>query len=162
MSWLETSTENCTVQRTLGLIGEKWSLLVLRDAMNGVRRFDDFRRHMGVSEAILADRLRTLVAAGIFEATPYREPGARTRNEYVLTEKGWGLWPVLIALKQWGDRNLADPSGAPWEVHHRDCGGEVGVAVYCEAGHGPLSPSQTAGLPGPTAHAVAGLPLGAS
>jgi len=142
------------VQRTLDLIGEKWSLLVLRDAMNGVRRFDDFRRHMGLSEAVLADRLRKLVAAGILEATPYREPGERTRHEYLLTEKGWGLWPVLIALKQWGDRNMADPEGAPWEVHHRGCGAEVGVLAYCEAGHEVLSPQQAEGQPGPAARPV--------
>ena len=154
MSWLETSTENCTVQRTLELIGEKWSLLVLRDAMNGVRRFDDFRRHMGLSEAVLADRLRKLVAAGILEAVPYRESGARTRHEYVLTEKGWDLWSVLIALKQWGDRHAADPEGAPWEVRHRGCGEEIGVLAYCEAGHGPLSPPEAEGQPGPAARPV--------
>jgi DNA-binding HxlR family transcriptional regulator len=158
MSWLETSTENCTVQRTLELIGEKWSLLVLRDAMNGVRRFEDFRRHMGLSEAVLADRLRKLVAAGIFEAVPYREPGARTRQEYVLTEKGWDLWPVLIALKQWGDRHAADPEGAPWEVRHRGCGEEISVLAYCEAGDGPLSPHQAEGQPGPAARPVPALP----
>ncbi len=76
MTWLETSTENCTVQRTLDLIGEKWSLLVLRDAMNGVRRFDDFRRHVGLSEAVLADRLRTLVGAGSWRPSPTASPAA--------------------------------------------------------------------------------------
>ncbi len=154
MTWLETSTENCTVQRTLDLIGEKWSMLVLRDAMNGVRRFDDFRRHVGLSEAVLADRLRKLVAAGILETVPYREPGHRTRHEYRLTRKGWDLWPVMIALKQWGDRYTADPEGAPLEVRHRDCGEQVEAVVICSGDHGPLVPRQAYTRPGASARAV--------
>lgn len=158
MSWLETSTENCTVQRTLELIGDKWSLLVLRDAMNGVRRFDDLRRHVGLSEAILADRLRKLVAAGVLETTPYREPGSRTRHEYRLTEKGWDLWPAMIALKQWGDRYTADPEGTAWQVSHHDCGEPVSTVVVCSAGHGSLTPRQADGRPGASAHPAPGLP----
>lgn len=154
MTWLETSTENCTVQRTLDLVGEKWSLLVLRDAMNGVRRFDDFRRHMGLSEAVLADRLRKLVTAGILETVPYREPGSRTRHEYRLTRKGWDLWPAMIALKQWGDRYTADPEGPPLEVRHRDCGEPVEAVVVCTVGHDALTPWQARTRPGPSARTV--------
>jgi DNA-binding HxlR family transcriptional regulator len=152
MSWLETSTENCTVQRTLDLVGEKWSLLLLRDAMNGVRRFDDFRRHIGLSEAVLADRLRKLVAAGILETVAYREPGSRTRREYRLTRKGWDLWPAMIALKQWGDRYTADPEGPPLEVRHADCGEPVRAVIVCGEDHGPLTPPQARTRPGPSAH----------
>jgi DNA-binding HxlR family transcriptional regulator len=152
MDWLELSTDNCTVQRTLALVGEKWSLLVLRDAMNGVRRFEDFRRHVGLSEAVLADRLRKLVAAGILETVPYREPGVRTRHEYRLTPKGWDLWPAMLALKQWGDRYTADPEGPPWEAGHRDCGAGLRVTVGCTAGHGELTPRQATGAAGASAH----------
>ncbi|MFJ4466857.1 winged helix-turn-helix transcriptional regulator [Streptomyces sp. NPDC089424] len=151
MTWLETSTENCTVQRTLELVGEKWSLLVLRDAMNGVRRFDDFRRHMGLSEAVLADRLRKLVDAQILETRPYREPGSRTRYEYRLTPKGWDLWPAMIALKQWGDRYTADPEGPPLEVRHRDCGEAVEAVIVCPGGHGALTPWDACTRPGASA-----------
>ena len=151
MTWLDTSTENCTVRRTLDLIGEKWSMLVLRDAMNGVRRFDDFRRHVGLSESVLADRLRKLVAAGILDTVPYSEPGSRTRHEYRLTRKGWELWPAMIALKQWGDRHTADPEGPPLEVVHDGCGEEVRAAVVCGAGHGELVPPQARTRPGPSA-----------
>ncbi|MER6347705.1 winged helix-turn-helix transcriptional regulator [Streptomyces sp. NPDC001595] len=154
MTWLETSTDNCTVQRTLDLIGEKWSMLVLRDAMNGVRRFDDFRRHVGLSEAVLSDRLRKLVAAGILRTDPYREPGSRTRYEYRLTSKGWDLWPVMIALKQWGDRYTADPEGPPLEVHHRDCGAPVEAVVVCAGGHGTLTPREARTRPGASAHSA--------
>ncbi|MEU3295458.1 helix-turn-helix domain-containing protein [Streptomyces longwoodensis] len=154
MTWLETSTENCTVQRTLDLVGEKWSMLVLRDAMNGVRRFDDFRRHMGLSEAVLADRLRKLVAAGILRTVPYREPGSRTRHEYRLTRKGWDLWPAMIALKQWGDRYTADPEGPPLDVLHRDCGELAEVAVACSGGHGMLTPREAYTRAGTSARAA--------
>jgi DNA-binding HxlR family transcriptional regulator len=153
-TWLETSTENCTVQRTLDLIGEKWSLLVLRDAMNGVHRFDDLRRHVGLSEPVLADRLRKLVAAGILETVPYREAGSRTRREYRLTRKGWDLWPVMIALRQWGDAYVADPEGPPLDLLHRDCGESLEVAVFCAADHGPLTPRQACARPGASARAL--------
>ncbi|GAA1940244.1 winged helix-turn-helix transcriptional regulator [Kitasatospora viridis] len=154
-TWLETSTENCTVQRAVDLIGERWALLVLRDAMNGVRRFDDFRRHVGLSEAVLSDRLRKLVAAGILAAVPYREPGSRTRHEYRLTEKGWDLWPAVIALKQWGDRWTADPDGPPLEVHHRGCGAPLEVVVQCADGHGPLTPREARAEPTAAARPLA-------
>ncbi|WP_435972497.1 winged helix-turn-helix transcriptional regulator [Streptomyces sp. Qhu_M48] len=132
MKWLETDTENCSVRRTLDLVGEKWTLLILRDAFNGVRRYDDFRRHLGLSEAVLADRLRKLVTAGVLRAEPYREPGARTRSEYRLTPKGLDLWPVLLALKQWGDTHTGDPDGPVLDIRHTDCGAPVRVAVLCE------------------------------
>lgn len=111
MEWLEASTENCPVQRTLDVVGEKWTLLILRDAVNGVRRFDDFHRHIGLSEAVLSDRLRKLAAAGILKTVPYQEPGTRSRNEYHLTRKGWDLWPVLMALSQWGETYALGPEG---------------------------------------------------
>ncbi|MGW7366229.1 winged helix-turn-helix transcriptional regulator [Streptomyces sp. NPDC054841] len=139
MEWLELSTENCSVQRTLDLVGEKWALLIVRDAAQGIRRFDQFRRHVGLSEAVLADRLRKLVAAGILRITPYREPGSRTRNEYVLTPKGWDLWPVLIALMQWGDMYAADPQGPPVTMHHADCGAPIHLTVACSEGHHDLT-----------------------
>jgi DNA-binding HxlR family transcriptional regulator len=129
-------------------------MLVLRDAMNGVRRFDDFRRHMGLSEAVLADRLRKLVAAGILRTVPYREPGSRTRHEYRLTRKGWDLWPAMIALKQWGDRYTADPEGPPLDVLHRDCGEPAEVAVVCSGGHGMLTPREAYTRAGTSARAA--------
>src|ERR1700716_877394 len=114
MSWLDVDTQNCSVQRTLDVIGEKWTLLLIRDAANGVHRFQDFRRHVGLSEAVLTDRLRTLVGNGLFKTRRYQEPGQRQRQEYRLTEKGWDLLPVLISLMQWGDDHAADDAGGPW------------------------------------------------
>ncbi|WP_395366724.1 winged helix-turn-helix transcriptional regulator [Streptomyces sp. YH02] len=132
MKWLETDTENCPVRRALDLVGEKWTLLILRDAFNGVRRYDEFRGHLGLSEAVLADRLRKLVAAGLLRAEPYREPGSRTRYEYRLTRKGVDLWPVLLALKQWGDTHAGEPEGPVLDIRHADCGSPVRVVVQCE------------------------------
>ena len=151
MEWLEASTENCPVQRTLDVVGEKWTLLILRDAVNGVRRFDDFHRHIGLSEAVLSDRLRKLVASGILAAVPYREPGSRSRNEYRLTRKGWDLWPVLMALTQWGERHAVDSEGPVLDIRHTDCGSRVRVVVECSTDHTALTPGDVTARPGPGA-----------
>ncbi|WP_406155366.1 winged helix-turn-helix transcriptional regulator [Streptomyces canus] len=148
MEWLEASTENCPVQRTLAVIGEKWTLLILRDAVNGVRRFDDFHRHIGLSEAVLSDRLRKLTAAGILKTVPYREPGSRPRNEYRLTRKGWDLWPVLMALTQWGEAYALGPEGPVLDVRHTDCDAPVRVVVECSADHSALTPRDVTARPG--------------
>lgn len=145
------STENCTVQRTLDLVGEKWTLLILRDAFNGVRRFDDFRRHMGLSEAVLAGRLRKLVAAEILRTEPYREEGSRTRHEYRLTRKGRDLWPVLVALRQWGEEYVADPRGPVLDIRHGECDAPVRVVVECVDEHRALTPVEVTVRPGPAA-----------
>ncbi len=147
MEWHEFDTGGCSIQRTLDVIGEKWTLLVLRDAFNGVRRFDQLRDHVGVSDAILSDRLRKLVAAGVLETRPYREPGHRTRNEYRLTAKGFDLYPVMISLLQWGDRYCAGPDGPPLEVRHRDCDAPLAAVVQCAAGHHLGSPREATAAP---------------
>ncbi|WP_344397766.1 helix-turn-helix domain-containing protein [Actinomadura alba] len=151
MKWLDTSTENCSIQRALDVLGEKWTLLIVRDAVNGVRRFDDFRRHVGLSEAVLADRLRKLLDAGVLETRPYREPGRRTRRDYHLTAKGWDLYPALIALMQWGDKYAADAEGPPVEVRHRGCGAPVEAVVRCSAEHRAVGPREAEVRPGPAA-----------
>lgn len=154
MDWLSLDTQNCPVQRTLALVGEKWSLLIVREAINGVRRFDDFRDHLGVSEAVLSDRLRKLVAAGILMTQPYRSTGARTRHEYRLTDKGWELWPVVVALMQWGDKYTADPEGPFLDVRHADCGSPVRVVVECRDDHAPLTENDVVVQPGATARTL--------
>ncbi|GKQ41934.1 helix-turn-helix domain-containing protein [Streptomyces sp. A012304] len=151
MEWLETSTENCPVQRTLDVVGEKWTLLILRDAVNGVRRFDDFHRHIGLSEAVLSNRLSKLIAAGILKTVPYREPGSRSRNEYRLTRKGWDLWPVLMALRQWGEAYALDSESPVLDLRHTDCDAPVRVVVECSEGHSALAPGQVTAQLGPGA-----------
>ena len=151
MQWLDYSTDNCSVQRTMDVIGEKWTMIVLREVFNGVRRFEQMRRHTGISDPVLSARLRTLVDAGILDTVPYREEGRRTRNEYRLTDKGRDLYPILVALFQWGDKYCADPEGPSLLIEHRDCGAPVEAVVQCAHGHGPLRPSESQTRPGPTA-----------
>ena len=152
MDWLDFDTSGCSIQKTLDVIGEKWTILILRETFNGVRRFDQIRDHVGVSDPILSDRLRKLVGAGVLEARPYREPGQRARKEYRLTDRGLDLYPVMISLLRWGDRHGASAadeqdevqSGPRLEVRHRDCGERVRAVVQCEAGHTISSPRESA------------------
>jgi DNA-binding HxlR family transcriptional regulator len=152
MRWLDFDSELCGVQRTLAVIGEKWTMLLIRDCANGVHRFDDFRRHVGLSEAVLADRLRTLVANGIFETREYQEPGQRRRREYRLSAKGWDLFPVLVALRQFGNKHLMDDVPEVWRVQHRACGHSVVAEVRCTHDHEVLTPRDAEVVPGPGAH----------
>jgi DNA-binding HxlR family transcriptional regulator len=124
----------CSVAGTLSVVGEKWSLLVLREAFLGVRRFADFQRHLGAPKAVLTDRLATLVEQGVLARVPYQAEGERQRHEYRLTTKGIDLYPTLVALMAWGDKYLADDV-APLELHHRDCGETVHLTLICDAGH---------------------------
>jgi DNA-binding HxlR family transcriptional regulator len=148
------SPENCSIRRTLDIVGEKWTLLVLREAFYGVRRFADFQRALGCARNILSARLKTLVDEGILTREPYREPGARERFEYRLTDKGRELFPALVALMAWGDRWTADAAGPPVEVRHRFCGEPVTAELRCAAGHGPLTARETEALPGAGAKAA--------
>jgi len=151
MDWREQSTENCSVARTLGVIGEKWTVLVLREVFNGLRRFDEIQRHLGIPRPILSDRLRRLVDEGVLSRTEYREPGQRTRHEYRLTEMGLDLQTVLVALMEWGDRHPAGPGSPARVVHHRGCGEHLHAALVCAAGHTVTSPRDVLGDQGPGA-----------
>jgi DNA-binding HxlR family transcriptional regulator len=131
----------CSVARTLDIVGERWTLLILRDAFNGVRRFDDFQQSLGVARNILTDRLLTLVAHGVLERRRYQEHPPR--YEYRLTPKGLDLYPVLLSLLQWGDRYLAGEDGPPVEVVHAGCGGHAAAAVLCTSCGQPLAPRDT-------------------
>ncbi len=125
----------CSAARTLDVVGTRSSLLMMREAFYGTRRFDDFARMVGVTEAVAAARLKELVAAGLLERTPYREPGQRTRHEYVLTDRGRDLAPVVLAMMQFGDEHLAGPDGPPLALEHAGCAAAVRVEVRCSAGH---------------------------
>lgn len=98
------SAENCSIARTLEVVGEKWTLLVLREAFYGLRRFDDFARALGCPRDVLSARLKRLVGEGVLRQVPYQDPGSRPRTEYQLTSKGIDLQPALLALMAWGDR----------------------------------------------------------
>lgn len=148
---LDWDIDNCTIGRAMAILGERWTVVVLREVFNGVRRFDDMRERTGIPRQVLTNRLGTLVDQGILRREPYREPGARVRHEYRLTSRGLDLWPVLAAVLEWGDRYLADPEGSPLTVEHRDCGAPVRPVLRCAAGHDIDDPRQVAPRPGPGA-----------
>jgi DNA-binding HxlR family transcriptional regulator len=122
-------TQVCSAARALETVGERWTLLIVRDALLGVRRFEDFQRSLGVARNILTDRLARLVEEGVLERRAYSEKPPR--HEYRLTPKGRDLWPVVHALVTWGDRYAA-PDGPPRRFVHRDCGGAVTERRTCE------------------------------
>jgi DNA-binding HxlR family transcriptional regulator len=145
------SAENCSVKRALDVVGEKWTLLVLREAFYGARRFEEFQAYVGCARNLLSERLNTLVEAGVMRRVPYREPGQRERHEYCLTDKGLDLLPAVIALMQWGDRWKADPAGPPVEITHRECGNVVELALRCSHDHVALTARDVRPRPGPGA-----------
>lgn len=125
----------CSVARTLALVGERWSLLILREIFLGVRRFDAIQANTGAPRAALASRLRTLEDAGVIQRTDYRAEGSRTRQEYRPTSAGKALQPVLTALMQWGDAHLVEADGPPLSLTHNGCGAPVRATLTCAAGH---------------------------
>jgi len=146
---LDYATDNCTIGRAMEILGERWTLLVIREVFNGVRKFDDMRRHTGVPRQVLTNRLALLVEHGVLRREPYRVDGQRERHEYRLTDKGFALVPVLVALAEWGNRYLADTEGPPIELVHRDCGSVVTEHVRCSRCHEITEPRDIVGRPGP-------------
>jgi DNA-binding HxlR family transcriptional regulator len=122
------SDMDCSVAQCLEVIGEWWSMLIIRDTFMGVTRFEDFQRRLGISRNILRDRLASLVEAGILIRVPYSEHPPR--DDYKLTQKGRDLWPVLTSMRQWGDQYAA-PDGPPIEIVHRSCGQVSHAEMSC-------------------------------
>jgi DNA-binding HxlR family transcriptional regulator len=120
----------CSIAGALELLGERWTLLVIRDVFSGRRRFDQIQENLGVARNVLSARLAWLVQVGILERRRYSE--RPPRHEYFLTEKGLDLWPVMISLLHWGDRHLEWPDGPPVVVVHKGCGGRVDDRRICE------------------------------
>jgi DNA-binding HxlR family transcriptional regulator len=152
---LDYDSANCTIGAAVGIIGERPTFLLLREAFSGVRRFDDMQRRTGMPRQVLSDRLARLVTEGLLRKVPYRESGQRRRNEYRLTAKGLDLYPVLVALMQWGDRYAAGPGGPQVLLRHRDCGEPVQLQLSCRAGHVLDSARDVTPVPGPGARKIA-------
>jgi DNA-binding HxlR family transcriptional regulator len=126
---------NCSIDRTLQVVGEKWTLLILRESFYGATRFEQFHQVLQCPRNLLSERLTKLVDEGILERSEYREPGSRARNEYRMTDTGRELAMILLALQQWGDRHKADPEGPPVVARHVGCGKDLHVALVCDNGH---------------------------
>ncbi|WP_406340622.1 winged helix-turn-helix transcriptional regulator [Streptomyces sp. NBC_01578] len=145
---LDRDMSNCSIARTLEIVGEKWTILILREIWYGSSRFSDFEHVLGCPRNLLAARLRMLVEEGILATETYKEPGSRSRPKYVITPKGMDLVPAVMGLLQWGDRYRADPEGPAVLARHRGCGAHVEVQMHCERGHHVQAPDIQS-VPGP-------------
>jgi len=139
--------QDCSLARALEVVGERWTLLVLRDAFYGVRRFTDFQVHLGVPRAVLTERLRTLVEYGLLTRQPDREQPAR--HQYTLTDKGWDLWPALHALRSWGEQHVPASNGPRRLFVHAICGADIDATSSCARCHRQVSPEEVLAAPGP-------------
>ena len=119
MKWSDLSEERCSVARSVAVIGDRWTLMLLRDCFLGVRRFEDFERRLGISRSIIADRLKTLTDEGVLQREAYQD--RPVRHEYRLTEKGVALHPVMMAIVHWGDVHYAGEEGPPLIHRHKAC-----------------------------------------
>jgi DNA-binding HxlR family transcriptional regulator len=119
----------CSIARSLELVGERWTLLVVREIFHGRRKFSEMQRSLGVARNVLTARLQRMVDEEILERRPYSE--RPERYEYFLTEKGLDLWPVMISLMHWGDKYEPHPGGPPSIVVHKECGGEIDDRRIC-------------------------------
>ena len=140
--------QNCSIARALELVGERWTMLVLREAFTGRRRFDEMAEDLGIARNVLTARLQRLVEEGVLTKVRYQE--RPERFEYRLPEKGLDLWPILISLLQFGDQHYA-PAGPPVVLMHKDCGGTLDVHRTCERCGAKLTARDVRAHPGPGA-----------
>ncbi|HVD40088.1 MAG TPA: helix-turn-helix domain-containing protein [Solirubrobacterales bacterium] len=145
---------DCSVAKALEVIGERWSLLIVRAVMHGNRRFGEMQESLGIARNVLSARLQRLVDEDILERRAYQE--SPPRYEYFLTQKGLDLWPALIALLNWGDRYSPSPEGPRRLIVHKQCGGAVSERGICESCGKVLTARDAKQVPGPGAKEPAG------
>ena len=129
MKWNDLDEEACSVARTVAVIGDRWTLLILRDCFLRVRRFDDFQARLGITRHLLAERLKKLVGYGVLKRVPYQD--GPKRYEYILTQKGLDLHPVIMAVVHWGDVHMGDERGRPLLHTHKGCGHDFDPVMIC-------------------------------
>src|SRR6187549_702453 len=143
----ELAEQNCSIARPAALLGDRWTLVILRQAFNGTKRGEDFKGDLAISRPLLFERLGRLVEAGVLRREPYKDE-VRTRDRYRLTQMGLDLYPVLMALREWGDRYLAE-DGPPARIRHKGCGGEPTLELRCSACGEEVGARDAELLPGP-------------
>ena len=136
---------HCSIAQCLEIVGERWSLLIVRDVFLGITRFDDIQQRLGISRNILNQRLAHLVEQGILTKVPYTQ--RPPRFDYKLTPKGRDLWPIITAMRQWGDRHAA-PDGPPLQLIHHGCGQVSDAHMTCSACGEPVDASNVKAIPG--------------
>ena len=151
--------KNDSVERALEVLGDRWTFLILREAFFGVRRYGQLAQNLGLSRAILSDRLRRLVAYGVFERRRYSDQPER--YEYVLTQAGRDLYPAIVCVMQWGDRYLAGPEGPPLVLRHTVCGQNAAPRLVCGHCSTNLEAPDVEPEPGPGAGDAPSSPAGA-
>jgi DNA-binding HxlR family transcriptional regulator len=129
MRWSDIAEQDCSIARALSVVGDRWTLLILREAFVRTRRFDDFQARTGAPRPVLAERLKTLVEHDVFERRRYSDHPER--YEYRLTEKGLDLYPVVVSLLGWGDRWMTEAAEPPVRLRHRDCGELIHPELAC-------------------------------
>lgn len=129
MKWSDLADANCSIARSVAVIGDRWTLMILRDGFLGVRRFEDFERRLGISRSVIADRLKHLVDEGVLRREPYQDNPVR--HEYRLTPKGLDLHPVIMAIVHWGDVHAAGEAGPPMIHRHKACGCDFHAVQVC-------------------------------
>jgi DNA-binding HxlR family transcriptional regulator len=142
------SEMHCSLAQCLDVVGEWWSLLIVRDAFLGVTRFDEFQERLGISRNVLNQRLARLVDTGVLVKVPYSEHPPR--HDYRLTSKGKDLWPVITTMRQWGDKHAA-PDGPPLELTHEQCGHVSDARLICTSCGEEIGPRDVRATPGPGA-----------
>ena len=136
MKWNEIGEQPCSVARALSVFGDRWTMLILRNAFMGVRRFDDFQRSLGLTRHVLSERLKRLVEHGVLVKVPYVE--RQERLEYRLTEKGLAVYPIMLSMMQWADQWMDKGLGKPVEFIHTSCGPVLNSQVICTACEQPV------------------------
>jgi DNA-binding HxlR family transcriptional regulator len=158
MKWDTLEEEPCSVARTIAVIGDRWSLLILRECFLRTRRFEAFQSALGITRHLLAERLKKLVRFGVLRRVPYQE--SPKRHEYILTPKGLDLYPILMAIVHWGDSHMVDERGRPVLHEHKVCGKTFDPVMVCSQCRVPLAPKEVHVHPGPGArHGHASLKL---
>jgi DNA-binding HxlR family transcriptional regulator len=149
MKWNDLEEENCSLSRTLAVIGDRWSLLILRDSFLRVRRFEDFQARLGITRHLLADRLKKFVSHGVLRRVPYSD--RPKRYEYILTVKGLDLYPVIMSLVHWGDIHMLDERGRPVIHRHKACGHFFDPVLTCSQCGAPIRAKDVEVYAGPGA-----------
>ena len=149
MKWEDLADQPCSVARSVAVIGDRWTLMILRDAFLGVRRFEAFQTRLGISRTIIPERLKLLVEEGVLAKVPYQD--RPVRHEYRLTQKGMDLYPVVMAIVNWGDRHYAGEAGAPLLHHHKACGCDFHPVMTCSECHAPVGAREVETRAGPGA-----------
>ncbi|AZZ90298.1 transcriptional regulator [Hahella sp. KA22] len=147
MRWNEIQDIPCSIARTLSVIGDRWTLLVIREAFLGVRRFEQFQKRLQITRHRLSDRLNKLVESGVLRKALYQESPAR--YEYRLTRKGMDLYPVILAMAGWGDKYMAGDAGPPVEYVHLGCGKKMTATLVCSECGEPIDAKSVKPMLGP-------------